>query len=294
MYYEMDNNDLRKLETYQMYYRSTVHFTENGLVSSHMYGNFDNQDFIILDPLSEHIGSSDIRNYAGQDTFIYGDVKLSDRAIIIIKSEKYDYIKSTYPEIDSFNVVLYNGISEDLKQKYIDEHSDDNVPEFYINDQRAIVEQVLMDLGYVPELIGSHYIINSPTSDKIVDVNNSLGKKYGISSNSKHNYSKEYEEDFKKNLLITKIFDKMLLNFIIKNNNIDIINNGEEIGNMLAYKIINVIGMEQIFSDIQIFNETIEKMKSMNMMPASLQLINNEIPDIYEIHLQIDNDKKRK
>ena len=54
------------------------------------------------------------------------------------------------------------------------------MPEFDVNDQRAIVETVLMDLGYTPELIGSHYIINSPTSDKIRKVNSQLAEQYGV------------------------------------------------------------------------------------------------------------------
>lgn len=140
-------------------------------------GNFDDKGYIIIDPLSEHVSVDDIRCFAGQDTFIKGAVALSDRAIIIIKSENYEIISEAHPEIEEFNVVLYNGIPNDIKQNYIEESNDD-FAEIDTNDERAIVERVLMDLGYIPEIISSNYIINSPTSNKIVEVNERLGQRY--------------------------------------------------------------------------------------------------------------------
>ena len=98
-FYELDYEFLKKLETYALHYRSTIHFTENGLVSSHMYGNFDNKPFIILEPLKNQL-ESNVRNFAGQDTFIKGNVTLSQDAIIIIRVEYYETLRETYPELD--------------------------------------------------------------------------------------------------------------------------------------------------------------------------------------------------
>jgi len=286
---ELDYDRLKELETSVFYYRSTVHFAENGLVSSHMYGNFDNQDFIIMDPLKEHVGVSDIRNFAGQDTFIKGNVSLSKKAIIIVKAEEYESIKTAYPEIEDFNVVLYNGIPKDVKEKYIIEN-EDNIPEFDVNDQRAVVEKALMDLGYIPELVGSHYLINSRTSEKINAVNETLGEKYRVLSNSKHNYSDEYNIDFKNNLLITEIFNKLLLAFIINMHNIDsnLINVDDPVNSMAAYKLIELIGVDVIVKDIELFNYTLEKMRNLNMLPISQDLVDNNIPDIYSAYLRLD------
>jgi len=288
MYYEMDYAELKKLESCEMAYRSTVHFTENGLVSSHMYGNFDNQEFIIMDPLSEHAGVSDVRNFAGQDTFIKGNVTLSDKAIIIVKAENYEAIKQAHPEIENFNVVLYNGISPEVKDAYIKEH-EGSMPEFDVNDQRAVVEKALIDLGYAPELIGSHYIINSPTSDKISEVNKDLASEYDVLANSKHNYSEEYEDDFKKNMLITEIFNKLLLDFIIKIHNIDssVINVNDKIDNNTAHNLIGLLGIDVVADDIDAFNKTVEKMQELGMLPTSGELISNNIPDIYSAYVQL-------
>lgn len=283
----LDYETLKKLETYRPYYRSTIHFTENGLVSSHLYGNFDNQKYIILEPLLEQIGKSDIRNFAGQDTFIKGSVNLSKKAILIIKAEDYEYIRQTNPEIEEYNVVLYNGVPETVKNEYI-EASGSDLANYDTNDQRAIVERVLIDLGYVPELIGSHYIINSPTSDKIREVNDSLSEQYGVLSEAKHVYTQEHEEDSNKNIILKNIFDKLLIDFIIQINNIDInsIVENNKITQSTVIKLVQLLGLEKIINNVEIFNETIKQMQNLNMLPTSEEIINQNIPNIYEFYIQ--------
>ena len=283
---ELDYDKLKEIETCEVYYRSTVHFTENGLVSSHMYGNFDNQDFIILDPVSEHIGLSDIRNFAGQDTFIKGKVKLSSKAMIVIKAENYEKIKNLYPEIEDYNVVVYNGIPKSVKDEYI-ANSDEVFSEVYVNDEKAIVEKILLDLGYVPEIIGSHYIINSPTSDKIYKVNEELGEQYKVLSNAKHHYTEEYKEDIAKNILISDVFNKMLLKFIIDRHNINnVIDFNDEINRITAYKLIELFGVDEIINDIKLFNDTVNKMVETRKFPTSAQLLDSNIPDVYSSYVE--------
>lgn len=288
MYYELNCEELEKLKSCEMFYRSTVHFTENGFVLSHMYGNFDNRQFIILDPLNEHVGVSDIRNFAGQDTFIKGNVTLSEKAIFIVKAENYEAIKQAHPEIENFNVVLYNGIPSEVKAAYIKEHADD-MPEFDVNDQRAIVEKTLLDLGYAPELIGKDYIISSATSDNVKAVNEELAEQYGVLANSRHNPSPEYLDDFKKNVLITEIFNKLLLDFIIKIHNIDnsVINVNDKINQYTAHNLIGLLSIDVIAADIEEFNKTVFKMQELGMLPTSGELINNNIPDIYSAYVQL-------
>ena len=292
LFYELDVETLQQLETYVPCYRSTIHFTENGLVSSHMYGNFDNQSFIILEPLVEQLGKSNFRNFAGQDTFVEGNVTLSEKAIIIIKTDAYPMIKENYPEIENYNVILYNGIQEDIKKQYLEETSD-GMPEFNVNDQRAIVEAILLDLGYVPELIGSHYIINSPTSDKIREVNNKLAERYGVLAETKHHYTKEYENDFNKNLLLIEIFDKQLYNFIIKKHELemDLLIEKDKISNQAALNLVQILGLEEIINDIAIFNDTVQKTQEASMLPTSEELLQNHTLDIYGYFMQLENQK---
>lgn len=294
-YYELDRNTLNQLETYEVYYRSTIHFTENGLVLSHMYGNFENQSFIILEPLKEQLGKSDFRNFAGQDTFVKGSVTLSDKAILIIKSGAYESLKEQYPELETFNVILYDGIKKETKEKYIEDNPD-KLADFDVNDERAIVELVLMDLGIVPELIGTHYIVQSPTSEKIEKLNIKLGEKYNVLSNGKHNYSEEYKKDFENNLIITNIFNKLLLDFIVRKHNLNINEylDNNEITNNTAFRLVDLLGLEEISLTINDFNETIEKMKEDNLLVTSEEILNNNIPNIYDAYTQYNEKKQSK
>lgn len=278
-------------ETYSVYYRDTIHFTENGIVDSHLYGNFENRDFIILEPLEEQIDKADFRNLAGQDTYAVGDIELSNRAILIIESSKYEKILKDYPNIEDFNIILYKGIPQEEIDKL--DMTDLDLA-FNANYERAIVEQVLVDLGYVPELIGQHYILQSETSDKILKLNEILGNEKGIESNSKHCYSIEAKEEKEINNKISNINDLMLFDFFIKINGLEIAgddlskfykSNGELYCNDAANFLIKMLGLEKIAQDIKNFNNTIEEMAKCNRFPTAKEFLRGNIPNIYEEYL---------
>lgn len=281
--YEEDIKTLEQLETYYPYYRTTVHTTENGLVSSHMYGNFDNRNFIILEPLKNQINSN-IRNFAGQDTFIKGEMKLSKEALILINSDKYQKLLETYSELPNYNIVIYNGIPKQEKEKYMKDNPDSFGNE--INDEEAIVTKVLLDTGYTPEIIGSHYIIQSNTSNNIVELNKKLAAEKGVEANSKHQYSKEYAEDLEVRQKITDKCDRMLADFIIKINNLNIpkksvVSQNGSVRQGLAEELKTLIGMENLKESVTMFNETIEYMKSKDIFPTPEEFAKNADIDIY-------------
>lgn len=286
----------KKVETYEMGYRSTMHFTENGIVVSHDYGNFDNRPFIILEPLIEQLDKSDIRNFAGQDTFMKGNVTLSDKAIIIINTEEYDNLKGQYPEIDEFNIITYNGIPKEIKEQYIKDHEYE-LPEFNVNDHRAVVEIALMDLGYVPELVGTKYLIESPTSAKVNKVNQELAEEKQVTYWTNHCNTEDFKEDHEKGLIITQKFNKLLLDFIIKRHALDpLMFEGQQISYYTAEFLIQNLGIEAIIDDVEAFNKTIEKMQEHHLLPTGEELLNNARVDIYTNYeaLNIENDAELK
>lgn len=289
-FYDMDPKELEKFETYVPAYRSTVHFTENGLVSSHMYGNFDNQDFIILDPLKNQLDIADIRNFAGQDTFVKGSVSLSKEAVIIVREDRYEDLRTKYPELENCNVVLYKGIPAEVKKDYC-EKNENSIPEFDVNDERAIVEQVLMDLGYVPELVGSHYLVQSPTSDKVASVNNELAEERGVMGNGKHNYSDEYQDDFNKNQFLTELFDNILLDFIVKLYNLEnvVVTTFDKVDNIAAHILLNGLGKDALIEGVEAFNKTLEYMKAQGFMPVTGDLVAGSELNVYEAYLQMNS-----
>ena len=275
---------LKAFEIYYPYYRSTIHTTENGLVSSHMYGNFIDRNFIILEPLREQIDKSNIRNFAGQDTIIKGDMVLSDDSVIIINALKYPELLEKYEELNNYNICLYNGISPQTRQQFIDENPGSFCIE--LQEERAVTSRVLMDMGYTPETIGTHYITQSETSNKIYDLNSKLASERGVESNTKHQYTQEYIDDFQVREDITRKCDRILLDFIIKFNNLDIskeefINNKGNISGNTAHIIKGLIGIDGIENSVNEFNNTIEQMKSKGIFPTPEEFVSNNDLDIY-------------
>ena len=73
--------------------RQTLHFTLNGLVQSHMMGNFEGRDFIIIEPLKYHIDDS-LYALRPEDTYFKGNLELSSESALVISEEKYEQIKN--------------------------------------------------------------------------------------------------------------------------------------------------------------------------------------------------------
>ncbi len=119
---------------YSFINRRTSHWTLNGLVASHMYGNFEGRNFIIVEPFEKQVNNDGLLSIDESDTYFNGDLKLSDKAIILMKLEEY---KERYKdptkrkEMENMNVRLFVG------------------------DERIAVKMLLQELGYVYEDIGT-------------------------------------------------------------------------------------------------------------------------------------------
>ena len=72
--------------------RRTVHFTINSPVESHGYGNFDETDFVVLEPYSYH--ESEYISVAVPDTWTRNSVRLSNEAILLVSEEQYQKLCS--------------------------------------------------------------------------------------------------------------------------------------------------------------------------------------------------------
>lgn len=177
-------------------YRSTIHFALNGLVSSHTKGNFDNKNFIIIDKLSHHLGKDDIRSIRMEDTFINGEVPLSNDAIVLINEQKYKSLIEQYPWISTYNIILYRG------------------------DEKMAVEMLLTSIGIVAEKIETHSAAYSERTQLYNDFFDKVSKDYDIEQD-KHCYSKEYREDDEKNLIIWEIYERDFYNKLFNYFNID-------------------------------------------------------------------------
>lgn len=106
---------LKELAEYNVYFeilRSTIHFSINGLVGSHAYGDFSNRPFVIIEPLKHHLDDLSLMALTAADTYFCDDMLLSDDCILLI-DERYFSVHKDDPEfmaqISNYNVRIFKG-----------------------------------------------------------------------------------------------------------------------------------------------------------------------------------------
>lgn len=250
---------------YSSQYRSTIHFSLNGLVASHSKGNFDNRNFIIIDKLNKHLGNEDFKSIRMEDSFVSGNFQISDDAIILIDENKYNDLINKYPCLNTYNVVKFKG------------------------DEKLATEYVLVNMGIMPEKIKTHSSEYSERTSLYEDYFISLEEKYGI-GNDKHIYSEEYTNDDEKNIILWQIYDNKFYNDLFNHFRLEQDNFKEILNNLLSYEInnydkenilkevIQYIGLENYENFVIEYNKNIIKNINNNNYPTNEEIIeNNEI-----------------
>ena len=108
--------DLDKYNIVKFQNRRTIHFTLNGLVGSHEYGNFQNRNFIIIEPFDEHVNDDSLMNINEADTYFEDNMVLSKRASILIPVERYKELikdEKMLRELNKFDIRLFDGNEEE-------------------------------------------------------------------------------------------------------------------------------------------------------------------------------------
>ena len=262
--YEKFKELVNKYSPLSSQYRSTIHFTINGLVTSHGQGYFDDQDFIIIDKLNKHLGIDNIRCIRMEDTFINGNFNISNESIILINKEKYEKLKQKNYWLNKYNVVLYEG------------------------NEKLAVEKVLLEMGITPEKIEAHSSKYSERTNSYESYLDDISKKYNI-EREPHFYSKEYQEDDEKNILLWQIYDRHFYNLLFEYFNVD----GDTSKNMIMYltsnenrskqeevfeKFILNVGIDKYCDFVSKYNKNIVNLINQGLFPT-----NNEILDMNDI-----------
>ena len=225
---------------YSSQYRSTVHFSINGLVASHAKGDFSNRNFIIIDSFQHHLQNNDIRSFRMEDTYMYGDVTLSPQAVIMIKKEKYEELILQYPQLNQYNVVLYVG------------------------DEKLAVESYLQSIGIISEKIGEHGSEEHRCTPQINEFRRKLKEGYGIDAEP-HWLSKEYKEDDQNSLIVWDYYNNLFYSHLLTKLNViepeysvrlsDLMNMGLDDQNKEYIKqVIRKISLEQFKTIVDEFN----------------------------------------
>lgn len=246
---------------YSSQYRSTVHFSVNGLVSSHAKGNFSNRNFIIIDPFTHHLKNNDIRSFRMEDTFMYGDVSLSSDTVIMIQEEKYNDLVLQFPQLEQFNIVLYKG------------------------DETKAVEMYLTSIGIISEKITEHGAEEHRCSNQIRNFRTKLKTNLGIDSEP-HWLSKEYQSDDENNLLIWDYYNNLFYTFLLNKLGVtepeysvrlnDLMDMGKDFENKDYIKmIIKKIGLDEFKQIVDAYNFEILKSISQGTFPTNEEIINN-------------------
>lgn len=173
--YEKYQEEMAQYQVYSELHRDTLHFTINGLVQSSMYGNFDDRDYIMIEPLAKHIDSP-LKSLRPEDTYFKGDMTLSDESSLIISEEVYEKIKDDPAYADDlkrFNLFVYKG-----------------------NNQAMAVKQALNNLGYDNFLISNSYYTmhDHGLALQMTEFLSSYAQEHNISQ-TKHSNSIELQEE---------------------------------------------------------------------------------------------------
>ena len=119
----------KKYDVYYETYRSTIHFTINGVVADSMYGQFS-YPYAIIEPLKHHIDDESLATLRVEDTYFTDDMKLSDEAILLIPEEEREKLAERY-DLTGLNIRTYTG---ELEQAIKDELQQAGYDFFDVND----------------------------------------------------------------------------------------------------------------------------------------------------------------
>ena len=236
-------------------YRSSVHFCLNGIVSSHAYGNFDGNPFVIIEPFKHHESNPNILSVRGEDTYFQDRLTLSQDAIILVDERFKDLV----PNNSNLNIIFYRG------------------------DQSKAVEIALLSMEIIPEVVGKDYIIESDTSEKIRTF--IRGKKYPC---DKHCFSESYKYDDEQNLKLWDIYSKEFYKYLYTRVYGDITNYQDEIkylvdansfneeAKAILKNIIRKLGIKEYEKLVDEYNELIRKKISEGKYPTNNEILSGK------------------
>ncbi len=232
-----------KYKSVSTIFRSTKHFTLNGLVSSHEYGNFSDNPYIFIEPLEEHIEDDNILSVNEADTYFkisrQNPMKLSERAEVLMSVDEYIKVKDDPKVMEELRrykkLTLFSG------------------------NEKAAVDLKLSSMGYITESVGKWgYDLESSMKKPI----SNLSDKYNIPI-SVHFYSEIKKADDEKCIEMDKNTEELFINSIFERFGIDEKYKKKALNKRLKNEeldeIISYCGRENILEFIAEFNENRKK-----------------------------------
>ena len=144
--------------------RNTVHFAMNGEVSSHMFGNWDQCKYTVLNPFVT-IGA-EIGSHAPNDTYTRGGCELNRLSWILCPADEVAEVKKQNPCV---HVLGYQG-----------------------ENSNGLAAPFLSQLGYRAEYISSHKWPDSQSMDQYMQIM----RRKGVSTEQHCNTTDSEDEDY--------------------------------------------------------------------------------------------------
>lgn len=225
--------------------RRTIHFTLNGLVGSTAYGNFDNNPFVIFEPLKYHLDET-LKSLRVEDVYFNNDMKLSSESCILLEEKYYTQNSNNIDfleQLKNFKVYVYRG------------------------NQDSAVSMVLSDLGYDSFLVSSngytHGVNDGMAAANMWNFVNNFAIENNISLD-RHFYSQINQEDVMNReekgrkidiKHITYILDNSNVREELKNKIVSFLYEDQQFLEPLMDELINEIGLEEIKKLTSEFNQ---------------------------------------
>lgn len=277
---EINKNSKKILNQYLPYnsnYNSMVLWSLNGLVpdDQNKSNTFSNKTCAIIESLEEQLESSEIISLVPTDTAIKGDVKLSNKSIILISKERYGTLSQEEKErlkMLDLTVQVFDGTLEDA------------------------VKQTLKDNGYRSETLSLTRSKGGYASDKakdLIEEIKGIAEKEGIAEVLYDDIVKGTHDELKKlnsvkdvyentrivmecyqKTFFRYVFSKMEIDLTVKN---DVLNymdlDSEKEPKDLCHEI-EKNGLDEYKKIVGKYNYILEQLQKQGKLPTPEQIVN--------------------
>lgn len=172
--------------------RETIHFTRNGLVSSHLSGNWEGMPFTIIAPQGPM--TQRLMAHADQDSWVLGNVEVPHGSTILVNEPT---LTPQHKEnlAKMFGVDNYEQIQQRLqKGSNLDFDGRQIEIKFTKGDVKKAVEAQLRNVGIEPINIGSDYAVGPVDRRPFSKIPKRFGLSYGFSDAATELFNKTTKE----------------------------------------------------------------------------------------------------
>lgn len=274
---EMDRQNKEVLEQYLPYnsdYNSMVLWALNGLVPDDMNNTFSNKTCAIIESLEEQIDKSEIVSLVPTDTAIKGNVRLSNKATILISKDRYEALSEH--EKEQLKKL-------DLKVHIFEGTLQENVNATLENSGTFTAEQLSLtraDKGYM----------ESDTKEELIETIKDIAESYNIAQvlhwnvltgqNDELDKLETVQDEYKNNITVMQCYQKSFFQYLFSKMAID----KRVSSNVLGYMESSVymeelcneierIGIDEYKKIVDEYNSALEKLRKQGTLPTPEQIV---------------------